>query len=202
MCIRDRVFSLDISNADNILVDFNKIVDETNFGKVDILVNNAGITKGASFPNTKAEDLQEVLDTNVKGTYMLSEVFSNYLISKHMTGNILNIASVSGNRPAISPYMISKWSEIGFTKGFAKKMIPYGIVVNGIAPGPSATGMLLERADGDLAYENSPAGRYVTAEEIANLAVFLTSDMGRMIVGETVFITGGCGTLTYDDIQY
>ena len=97
--------------------------------------------------------------------------------------------------------MVSKWGEVGLTQGLAKKLIPYGITVNGIAPGPTATGMLQQK-NGYLDLPTSPAGRYTTAEEIANLAVFLVSDMGRMIVGETIFITGGCATLTKDDIAY
>lgn len=196
------LYPLDISDEKKIDSEFNGIIEKTKFEKIDILVNNAGISKGAIFPETNYEDLSDTLDTNLKGTYMLSEIFANYLIDHHIKGNILNICSTSGNRPAISPYMVSKWGEIGFTKGFAKRLINYGIVVNGIAPGPTATGMLMEMANGDLSYEKSPAGRYVAAEEIANLALFLISDMGRMIVGETVFITGGCGTLTFDDISY
>ncbi|WP_037272064.1 SDR family oxidoreductase [Ruminococcus flavefaciens] len=195
-------FNLDISDSDKMRDGFESIINNTKFGKIDILINNAGISKGEPFPNTNADDLKEVIKTNVIGTYTLSEVFAKYLISNHICGNILNIASVSGNRPAISPYMVSKWSEMGFTKGFAKSLIKHGIVVNCIAPGPTASGMLLEKSGGDLSYDKSPSGRYVTAEEIANLAVFLTSSMGRMIVGETIYITGGCGTLTFDDIEY
>jgi len=168
---------------------------------VEILINNAGIAAGKDIGSTDSKSYDLVLNTNLKGTYFLSQAFSNYLVSKNIKGNILNICSSSGIRPAISPYMISKWGEIGLTKGLAKKLIPYGIVVNGIAPGPTATPML--HKDGtDLMYKNSPAGRYVSPEEVANLAVFMISDMGRMIVGETVFMTGGCGTLTLDDMTY
>ena len=74
-------------------------------------------------------------------------------------------------------------------------------MVNGIAPGPTATNMLGLEGD-NLYYKKSPTERYIDSNEVANLAVFLISDMGRMIVGETIYITGGCGTLTYDDIKY
>lgn len=129
-------------------------------------------------------------------------MFAKYFIANKIAGNILNVCSSSSNRPAISPYTVSKWGEKGFTKGFAKKLIKDNIVVNAVAPGPTASGMLLESSGGDLTHLSSPAGRYVTAEEIANLALFLISDMGRMIVGETVFMTGGCGTLTFEDMIY
>lgn len=128
-------------------------------------------------------------------------MFSKYLIERKIQGNILNISSVSGIRPAINPYMLSKRAIIGLTEGMAKKLIKYGIVVNGIAPGPVSTGML--NLDGsDLSNNNAPSGRYSEPVEVANLAVFLISDMARNIVGDTVYITGGCGNLTVDDIQY
>ena len=97
--------------------------------------------------------------------------------------------------------MVSKWGVTGLTEGMAKKLIKYGIVVNGIAPGPVATEML--GLDGlNLDYDNAPAGRYSDPVEIANLAVFMISGMGRMIVGDTVYVSGGCGNLTFDDIEY
>ena len=170
-------------------------------GKLDILVNNAGVSAGASIGQTESDAYDAVLDTNLKGTYFLSQAFFNQLLERKAGGNILVVSSSSGVRPAISPYMVSKWGEVGLTQGLAKKLIPYGITVNGIAPGPTATGML-QKKNGYLDLPTSPAGRYTTAEEIANLAVFLVSDMGRMIVGETIFITGGCATLTKDDIAY
>ena len=169
-------------------------------GKLDILVNNAGVSAGAPIGQTEEEAYDAVLDTNLKGTYFLSQAFFIHLQKRKSGGNIL-IVSSSGIRPAISPYMVSKWGEVGLTQGLAKKLIPYGIVVNGIAPGPTAAGML-QQENGHLDLPTSPSGRYTTAEEIANLAVFLMSDMGRMIVGETIYITGGCATLTKDDISY
>lgn len=201
--IENRVFSLvlDIQDIESIEVKLNDAIKLLPENRIDILVNNAGVSLGANIGNTDSQSYDEVLDTNLKGTYFLSQDFSNYLVSNNIKGSILNISSSSGVRPAISPYMISKWGEIGLTQGLAKKLIPFGIVVNGIAPGPTATNMLMK--DGtDLMYKNSPAKRYVAAEEVANLAVFMISDMGRMLVGETVFITGGCGTLTLDDIDY
>ena len=169
--------------------------------KIDILVNNAGVSSGASIGKTKEEDYDSVLNTNLKGTYFMAQEFSNYLIENKIEGNILNISSSSGMRPAASPYMVSKWGINGLTEGLAKKLIKYGIVVNGIAPGPTAAGMLQKDTD-DLTKENSPAKRFSDPNEIANIALFLISDTGRMIVGDTVYVTGGSGTLTYDDFGY
>lgn len=169
--------------------------------KIDALVNCIGMSRGDAFRYTEAEDFDAVMQTNIKSTYLISQVFANYFIENSIEGNILNISSVSGIRPANTPYMISKWGMNGLTKGMAKQLIKYGIVVNGIAPGPTATEML--RLDGsNLSYEGAPAKRFTAPAEVGNLAVFLLSDMARMIVGETIAISGGCGNLTYDDIPY
>ena len=91
---------------------------------------------------------------------------------------------------------------MGLTEGLAKKLIPYDIVVNGIGPGPTPTPMIKMDPNGDYTKPNSPAGRFIIPEEVSNIAVFLLSNMGRMIVGDTIFVTGGVGTLTKDDMKY
>lgn len=194
-------FVFDMKNVGEMKMRLDSLVDEYNIERIDALVNNAGMSAGSPIGNSSESDFDRTLDTNLKGTYFLSQVISNYMIENHIEGNILNVSSVSGIRPAITPYMVSKWGVTGLTEGLAKKMIKYGIVVNGIAPGPTATEML-GLDENDLNYDKAPAGRYSSPVEIANLAIFLISDMGRMIVGDTVYITGGCGNLTVDDIDY
>lgn len=90
----------------------------------------------------------------------------------------------------------------GLTLGLAKSLAPYGITVNGIAPGPTATPMLLEDSQSNITNNSNPIGRYVLPEEIANMAVVLVSSMGRTIVGDMIYMTGGAGIITYDDINY
>lgn len=177
-------------------------ISKTPFKKIDTLINNAGVSQGRQFGHTFKKSLDVVFDTNVKGIYLFSQEFARYLIRHGIKGNIHNICSSSSNRPAASPYSISKWAEAGLTKGMAKSLIQNGIVVNAVAPGPTAAGMMMKTSDGDLSRETSPAGRFVTAEEVANLSVFLISQASRMIVGETVYMTGGMGTLTFDDVNY
>ena len=134
--------------------------------------------------------------------YFLSQCISNYMIENRIQGNILNLCSSSSYRPSIDPYMISKLGMSGLTLGMAKKLIPYGIVVNGIAPGPTFTPMLHKQEGDSIQHGGVPAGRYIMPQEIANLAVFLTSPMGRMIVGDVVKMTGGSAVTTYDDVRY
>ena len=88
------------------------------------------------------------------------------------------------------------------TLGLAKSLAPYGIVVNGIAPGPTATPMLLGDDTDNIARSRIPSGRFVMPCEIANMAVVLVSDMGRTIVGDIVYMTGGAGVVTFDDVDY
>lgn len=191
---------LDISIVENMettIYEAEKLVGS----KLTTLINNAGIAIG-SFDNLKEDDFDKVIGTNIKGTVFLSKFFSEYLKTNVIKGNILNIVSSSGFRPAVSAYEISKWGLRGFTAGLAKKLIPFGIVVNGIAPGPTATPMLKRSEDNNLVHPTNPSGRYTTPEEVASLAVYLISDMARQIVGDVVCMTGGAGTLTYDDIKY
>lgn len=170
-------------------------------GKIDILVNNAGVL-GASLPNAQEEEYDAVLDTNLKGVFFLSQLIGKYMKENNIHGNILNIASSSSLRPAASAYTISKWGVRGLTLGLAKSLAPYGIVVNGVAPGPTATPMLMKGNRTNITHDKIPAGRYAMPEEIANMALFLVSDMGRMVLGDIVYMTGGAGLLTYDDMTY
>lgn len=169
--------------------------------KIDILVNSAGINSEGNFGVIKEDDFDKVIDTNLKGTLFLSQVVANYMKANHIKGNILNIASTGAFRPADTAYRISKWGVRGLTLGMAKSLIPYGIVVNGIAPGPTATSMLSASND-DLTRERNPAGRMATAEEVAELAKQLVSNSGKLIVGEIISLSGGAGVITFDDIDY
>lgn len=198
---RVKACKLDISNTGSIEKSLIDMME--NLGKkIDILVNNAGVNGGELFPNTSESDYDRVLDTNLKGMYFVSQVIAKYMVENNIKGNILNITSSSSLRPAISPYIVSKWGERGLTLGMAKKYLPYGIIVNGIAPGSTHTPMLKTDSSNDLYLDYSPAKRYLAPEEIGNMATVLVSDLGRMIVGDTIYMTGGAGVITYDDMTY
>ena len=167
---------------------------------IDILVNNAGVL-GASMPNATEEAYDAVLDTNLKGVFFLSQMMGRYMVDNKIKGNILNIASSSSLRPAFSAYTLSKWGIRGLTLGLAKALVQYGITVNGVAPGPTATPMLIKDGNKNL-INKIPLGRYVLPEEIANMAVFLVSGMGRAIIGDIVYMTGGAGVIGFDDMRY
>lgn len=169
--------------------------------RIDILVNNAGIN-GGDIRNTTVKDFDHVISTNLRGTFFLTRKIAETMIRGGVKGNILNLASSSSLRPAISAYTLSKWGIRGLTEGLAKMLIPYGIVVNGIAPGPTATPLLNKTDYSDISHERLPNGRYAVPEEIAAMALFLAGPQGRTIVGDIVYMTGGAGIIENNDIDY
>ena len=164
--------------------------------RIDILVNSAGVVNKSDFLDMSEQEYDNIMDTNAKGTFFMSQAVAKYMIENRIKGHILNVTSSSALRPAWTPYQMSKWAVRGFTLGAADKLLPYGIVVNAIAPGPTATPML-GKNDGDSIYNAyCPAKRFAMPSEIASLATFMVSDMGKMIVGDTFYMTGGSGTIT------
>lgn len=165
--------------------------------KIDILVNSAGILSHSDFWNMTEKEYDSIMDINLKGTFFMCQAMAVYMTENKIQGHILNVSSSSALRPAWTPYGISKWAIRGFTLGLADTLLPHGITVNAIAPGPVATAMLGKKEGDSINNPNNPIGRYAEPSEIANLATFMVSDMGNMIVGDTFYITGGAGTIRY-----
>ena len=93
---------------------------------------------------------------------------------------------------------MSKWAITGLTKGLARRFYKKGIIVNAIAPGQTATPMMDVDKNEDISNSYAFAGRYVMPEEIATLATMMVSSMGDMIVGDTYYMTGGSGVVTFE----
>lgn len=164
--------------------------------KIDILVNCAGVGVKHSFWDIDEKEYDDIMNTNTRGMFFVSQLVSKYMVDNHIHGHILNISLSSGARPAWTPYEMSKWAVNGFTRGLADTLIQYGVVVNAIAPGPTVTPMINKNNEDNLYSERSLAKRFIMPEEIANLAIFLVSDAGNMIVGDTVYCSGGSGVIT------
>ena len=164
--------------------------------RIDILVNSAGVVVKHDFWGVDEKEYDGIMDTNAKGTFFMSQAVGKAMIEKQIKGHILNVTSSSALRPAWTPYQMSKWAVRGLTLGLADTLLPYGIVVNAIAPGPTATPMLGKTEGSSISEPNNPSKRYAMPEEIASMAVYMVSDAGRMIVGDTVYMTGGSGTIT------
>ncbi|MCQ2112362.1 MAG: SDR family oxidoreductase [Bacteroidaceae bacterium] len=164
--------------------------------KVDILVNSAGVLDKEPWLEKTSKGFDVVMNTNLKAAYFMSQTIAKHMVSKGIHGHILNISSSSSKRPGWGPYQLSKHALNAMTEGFAHNLACHGITVNGIAPGITATPMQdgnLE--EGSLTY-NNPMRRAQSPEEIANLAVFMVSDLGNSIIGDTVMMTGGSGNLS------
>lgn len=185
----------DVSLTQQLISDLLVFLKEHN---VDILVNSAGVLDKEPWLEKTPEGFDKVMNTNLKAVYFLCQTLANDMIKKNIKGHILNISSSSSQRPSWGPYQLSKRALNGLTLGFAQRLAPQGIIVNGIAPGVTATPMMNAVLDSDnLSYPN-PLRRASTPEEIANLAVFLASDLGNSVVGDTVMMTGGSGNLSFD----
>lgn len=169
------------------------------FGNIDILVNAAGVRAKLKFLDTTEDEYDSVMDINTKGTYFMCQAMAKYMISNHIHGHILNVTSSGALRPAWTSYQMSKWAVRGFTMGLADTLLPYGIIVNAIAPGPTATPMLGKGEGDSIEKPGNPSGRYAMPSEIASLATFMVSDMGNLIVGDTFYITGGSGVISYKE---
>lgn len=191
---------MDIKDIGRIKERIEKAIELAPNHQIDILVNNAGVS-GDTFGSTTEEQFDNTIDTNLKGVYFLCQLFAHYFKDNRIKGNILNVASSSSVRPVNSAYAISKWGIRGLTEGLARYLAPYGITVNGIAPGQTVTPMMQTSTD-NIYHPTNLIGRYIMPIEIANMAVILVSEMGRSIVGDIIYMTGGSGNITNEDLPY
>ena len=192
--IRSRYLVLDLTDTSDMIKKVSQYISHL---KVDILVNSAGVLDKENWLEKTPENYDLVMNTNLKATYFMCQTIAKHMIENKIQGHILNVSSSSSMRPSWGPYQLSKRALNGLTLGFAQRLAPNGITVNGLAPGVTMTPMastFVNDTD-NLAYYN-PLRRAETPEEIANLAVFLTSNLGSSIVGDTVMITGGSGILS------
>jgi len=165
------------------------------FGKVDICVNNAGITKDNLLLRMTAEQWDEVMQVNLKSVFNMTKQVIRPMM-KAKSGSIINMSSIIGEmgNAGQSSYAASKAGIIGFTKSVAKELGSRNIRCNAIAPGFVETDMTSYLKEGDVAEKYKagiPLGRFATAEDIANVALFLGSDMGSYITGQTISVCGG-----------
>ena len=184
---------LDLINTQELISKVSEYVKDRN---IDILVNSAGVLDKEPWLAKTPEGFDRVIATNLKAVYFMSQTIAKHMIEKKISGHILNVSSSSSMRPSWGPYQLSKRALNGMTLGFAQRLAPEGITVNALAPGVTLTPMAANFMDtSNFAYYN-PLRRAEAPEEIANLAVFLTSNLGTSIVGDTVMITGGSGILS------
>ena len=164
------------------------------FGKIDVLVNNAGITRDNLIMRMKEEDFDNVINTNLKGTFNVTKNVVPYMMKKR-SGKIVNISSVvgvSGNAGQCN-YAASKAGIIGFTKSIAKELASRNILANCVAPGFIDTDMTEVLSDSVKENINSqiPLKRMGTAEGIAKAVYFLAGEDNTYITGQVLNVDGG-----------
>lgn len=160
-------------------------------GMPDILVNNAGVLLAGRFPDISESVWDVTYATNSKGLFFLTQSICKLWLELKRPGKVINISSTGGFLAANNIYRMTKWDVVGFTQALGLSLAPHGIVVNGIAPGRTATQMLNANSSGNMYDQYQPLERYAHPAELAELALFLMSDAANYIVGQTILCDGG-----------
>ena len=165
------------------------------FGQIDICVNNAGISRDNLLLRMSEDQWNDVIDTNLNSVFNMTKQVIKPMM-KARKGTIINMSSIVGitGNAGQSSYAASKAGIIGFTKSIAAELGSRNIRCNAIAPGFVETDMtqyLKEGEAGKTFLEKIPLGRFGSAEEIANVALFLASDMSAYVTGQVISVCGG-----------
>lgn len=170
------------------------LVDETirQFGGLDILVNNAAILRDRTFKNMSAEEWNTVIDTNLSGVFNVCKAAFSQIRDG---GRIVNMSSLSGQVGTYGQanYSAAKAGVIGLTKVLSRELAARNITVNAVAPGLSLTemGRSIPEKHRDAMLTQIPLGRFAEPEEIANVILFLCSDLASYVTGQTLHVNGG-----------
>ncbi len=186
------VFTLDIASEESIKSCAKAALGH--FGSIEILVNNAGITRDTLALRMKRSDWDEVLQTNLTGTFLMTQALLSPML-KARWGRIINITSVVGEtgQAGQANYAASKAGLIGLTKSLARELASRNITANAVAPGYIETAMtaVLDEKQRNSMLEHIPLGRAGTDADIANAVRFLASDDAAYITGHVLDVNGG-----------
>ena len=185
-------FKADVSNNADVAAVVDKIVDR--FKKIDILVNNAGVTRDNLLIRMSEQEWDLVIAINLKGTFNFTQKVGRVMM-KQRTGAIVNISSVIGlmGNAGQTNYSASKAGVKGITKSVAKELAGRNVRVNAVCPGYIQTAMtdkLTEEVKAKM-LEFIPTKTMGTAQDVANVVLFLASDLSNYVTGETIRIDGG-----------
>ena len=167
------------------------------WGRIDILVNNAGdLLARRTLADMTEEYWDQIMALNLKSAFLCTKSVWEEMAARK-SGCIINITSIAGRNgggPGAAAYAAAKGGLLTYTKGLAKEMAPHGVRVNAVAPGVIATPYHERYSPPDLFQKlvaSIPVGHAGTAEEVADVAVFLASPAARYITGETIEVNGG-----------
>lgn len=190
--VKSMVVKCDVSKSKEVEDMINTTIKE--FGQIDILVNNAGITRDGLLMRMKEDDFDRVIDINLKGVFNCTKAVTKHMMKKRY-GKIINISSVVGliGNPGQANYCAAKAGVIGLTKSTARELASRNISVNAIAPGFINTDMTSALNEGlkNSMLNNIPQNKFGEADDVANVVVFLASDMSNYITGQVINVDGG-----------
>jgi 3-oxoacyl-[acyl-carrier protein] reductase len=186
------IFQGDVATPEDVAALFEGVGEA--LGRVEILVNNAGLTRDNLMMRMKESEFDEVLRTNLKGTYLCTRAALRPMIRARW-GRIVNISSVVGlvGNAGQANYAASKAGIIGFTKSVAREVAQRGITANVVAPGYVETELTQSLTDDikDQIKSQVPAGRFAEAEEVAGVVAFLAGEDAGYVTGQTLAVDGG-----------
>lgn len=191
---------LDVTDSNSIRDCFAEF--EASAGTADVLVNNAGIARQEFLVDTSEDDWNAVIDTNLKGVFLVAQRAAQAMIKAERPGSIINLASILGLRVSqgLASYIAAKSAVIQVTKAMALEWAQYGIRVNAIAPGYFITEMNQEQFDagaGEILMKRVPMRRVGELDELSGPILLLASDAGSFMTGSTIEVDGGqlCNSL-------
>ena len=187
----------DLGRADAIAPMVDKVL--AHYGRVDILVNNAGATWGAPAEDHPLDAWQKIVDLNLTGTFVVTQLVAKRSMIPNRYGRIINIASVAGltgyplGTLKTIAYNATKGGLVNFTRALAGEWGEHGITVNAIAPGFFPSKMTRASLDlyGDVLLSRTPSGRLGDDQDLKGIAALLASDAARHISGQIIAVDGG-----------
>lgn len=185
---------LDLSDGKNINRFVKEVIGKT--PRIDILINNAGINITEPIDEIQDENWEKILAVNLTGPMRLIKAVAKVMKKNEHRGKILNISSIFGvvSKTKRNSYSASKSGLIGLTRASSLDLASYKILVNALCPGFTSTeltkSILSSREIKDLSSQ-IPLGRFADASEIAQIAVFLCSDLNTYLTGQTIVVDGG-----------
>jgi len=186
--------TMDVTDEDSMERAFDQICEQT--GVPDVLINNAGVNRPKFATELSAAEWDLVLDTNLRGCFLLARAFARRLIEAEKGGSVVNIASVIGLRTqkATAAYIAAKSGLIHLTRGLALEWAHYGIRVNALAPGyfrTDITDRFLDSPPGQKIVANTPMKRGGNLDELSAPMLLLASDAGSFMTGSVLVVDGG-----------
>ena len=187
-----RAFSLDVSNAQSVRECFDAIGA---WSVPDVIINNAGVTVTRALLDQTEEDFDQVMDTNLKGNWLVATEAARRMVAAKKGGAIVNVASILGERVSggVAPYSISKAAVIQATKAMALELARYGIRVNALLPGYVITNLnrdFLMSELGEKLRMRIPSRKFSELSDLDGPLLLLASDAGAAMSGSTVAVDG------------